>query len=263
MEEIPGKNNDDSPINGEGFDNLILYSANPGKPAQTPLDASRYHRSYKLGQKDAMGTENTQRSFSDRLYVAVTNKEEVVGLSLKYETPAKQQKEIDVKVSYAMPFEVVFLTPLANWNPYNIPHESDCTDVRGTGALDNPYTATCPTLFFRTPQAVFTNSTQCGGGAVWGEEAYFFLRPNGEKVCLMASGIRSTIPPVHGQRGTIRQRFPIAGSHKDGSAAGKKLDAMEDSISIDRKNLLSKISLQTGVSTKTGNLQHFKSYFWE
>ena len=154
MEEITGKNNDNSFIDGQGFDNLLLYSANPGKPAKTKLEASRYHRSYKLGQADAMGVENTQRSFSDRLYVAVTNKDQVVGLTLKY-LSEKVEKELSIKVSYAFPLEVVFMTPLANWNPYNIPHKTDCSAVHGVGSSTDPFDATCPQRFFRTPQAVF------------------------------------------------------------------------------------------------------------
>ena len=202
-----------------------------------------------------MGVENTQRSFNDRLYVSMTNKDEVVGLTLNYVNSNDVQSQIKVKVSYALPLEVVFLTPLAEWNPYSIPHKDNCDEVKGSGTLTSPYDSTCPDLFFRTPQKLFTNATQCGG-VLYEEEAYYFLAPNGDKVCLIASGIRTVIPAIHGQHLGIRQRFPIAPVYKDGAAAGKKLDAMEDSIGFSIKNLVSKISLQTGVSTKVGVNEH-------
>ena len=156
MEEIPGSNNDNSQIDGEGFDNMILLSANPSSVGER-LDASRYHRSYKLAEKDAMGVETTQRSFSDRLYVAMNNQDDVVGLTLNYisgKGDALTEQRVSVKVSYALPLEVVFMTPLAEWNPYDISHKDDCDDVKGSGTLNDPYDASCPERFFRTPQKV-------------------------------------------------------------------------------------------------------------
>ena len=88
MEEVPGLNNDNKKLDGVGIDNMELLNANPTLQERTKLDASRYHRSYKLGQKDAMGIENTQRSFSDRLYVAMTEQQKMAGLSLKTDSGA-------------------------------------------------------------------------------------------------------------------------------------------------------------------------------
>jgi len=251
MEEVPGLNNDNVKLDGVGLDNVELLNANPLLTERTKLDASRYHRSYKLGQKDAMGIENTQRSFSDRLYVALTEQDKMAGLSL--DTDAGK---IDVKVSYAFPFEVVFMTPLANWNPYGIPHKDNCAAVKGSGTKASPYDATCPSRFFRTPQTLFTDATTCGK-VLYGEEAFYFLNPTGdEPVCLVASGIRTVLPPIHGQNLGIRQRFPISPVFKDGNPAAKKLDAMEDSIGITLKNLVSKVSFETAASTSTEVKEH-------
>ncbi|RUS87389.1 hypothetical protein EGW08_004843 [Elysia chlorotica] len=84
------------------------------------LNAGYYHRFFRTSEADAMGLSLGHRGFSDRnLYVAFTNHSDISPVSVKY----CENKVCDVntaRVSYAIPLEIVYLTPLHKWNPYNI-----------------------------------------------------------------------------------------------------------------------------------------------
>ena len=74
-----------------------------------------------LAKKDAMGTDSTQRGYSDRLYMAMTSQDRIAGQTYT----DKDGNEVETKVSYAIPMEIIYLTPLANWNPYDIQYADD------------------------------------------------------------------------------------------------------------------------------------------
>lgn len=74
-----------------------------------------------------MGLSTRQRGFSDEnLFMAMTTQSKVAGMNLN---DCKRVKRKDVcklyeqKWSYAIPLEIIYLTPLAKWNPYDIQYK--------------------------------------------------------------------------------------------------------------------------------------------
>lgn len=223
MEEIPGKNNYDATLPAAGFDADVL-SAHPSKSGQT-LNGAYYHRPYKLGQKDAMGTDSTQRGYSDRVYMAMTNQERIAG----QQYTDKDGKVHETKVSYAIPLEIIYLTPLANWNPYNIQYSDDQT-VTGAGTKNNPYSRSNRKLFFHTPASFFTGEAEVDAADTSQTDGVFIKNAAGAKVNTQASGVRIMFPKIAGIDGIIRQRYPIMPIYGEGNSIWKRLNAFEDSL---------------------------------
>ncbi|KAL8561530.1 hypothetical protein ACOMHN_057224 [Nucella lapillus] len=71
-----------------------------------------------------MGVSINHRGFADRnMFVAQTRQDKVVPM----EVEVCQSKDVCYtyrqKVTYAVPLEVVWLTPLSSWNPYDIEYK--------------------------------------------------------------------------------------------------------------------------------------------
>jgi len=240
MEEVPGKDNYQGKLFDEGFDSAVMDVDGLKKK-----DVSRYHRWFKLDRKDAMGQQYTHRGYSDQnLYAAKTTQDKVAGIKMKL--CAKKRDKITKKVtrecrdlrekwSYAIPLEIIYLTPLSSWNPYNISHmggprdSTKCFRMK-TGSCTNSslaYTATCRKNYYRTPKEFFE------GGEVGRDKAdttrnnICFLGSDGSPHAVTASGIRVVLPNIKGI-GSLRTRWPIAPVHAQGSTAYKNYDALKD-----------------------------------
>ncbi len=87
------------------------------------LNSAIYNRRYSLLNADASGRAAADRGFNDpNLFVASTSNQNI--LSGK---------------SWFIPIEVVVLTPLNSWNPYNLPTRSDETVPVGAGTESTPF----------------------------------------------------------------------------------------------------------------------------
>ena len=248
MEEVPGKDNYGASITANGFD-ATIKSANPRNKGKI-LNGAHYHRPYKLTTKDAMGVDTAQRSYCDRVYVALTSQMKVAGPSYHVtDRRGKVTKTVKVKASYAVPIEIVYLTPLNKWNPFEIEYKSDCKDVTGTGTQADPFTAYCPERYFITPDSFYTggSATSCSN---CGNLMYFKSPKSNSPVCLRPSGIHTKLPRIKGIDGIIRQRYPIMPVNREGSSVWKKLTAIEDSVKFSDK-VVERVSFRTGLSTHT------------
>jgi hypothetical protein len=137
------------------------------------MDASRYHRWFSLIEKDAMGDQKNHRGYSDQnLWVAKTDQDQVAGMAIDYCTGKKDKKtcvEKASKWSYAIPLEIIYLTPLYKWNPYNIRY-SDNTEEKETDSKRNGQctkekaikTHVCCGALNRTQNSVPTEQTVLG-----------------------------------------------------------------------------------------------------
>ncbi|KAK3766328.1 hypothetical protein RRG08_044518 [Elysia crispata] len=144
MSEIPGKDN----YGGSLTDNTFGLSTADVYTGDT-LNSAYYHRWYLMQENGAMGSNIGHRGFNDRnLYVAENTRPQVAGVDYNYcsnprndDTCVLQSK----KVSYAFPLEVVWLTPLNKWNPYNLVHRgragTDEADVVTDGGRNGGFTA--------------------------------------------------------------------------------------------------------------------------
>lgn len=241
MEEVPGKNNYGPAIYDGGFDAQVMEM--DGKSRK---DVSRYHRWFKLAKKDAMGRQSSHRGYADQfLFAAKTTQSRIAGLRMKMCPKKKGQKKTcivrDEKWSYAIPLEIIYLTPLSQWNPYNITYKSKCLgdnlnigDERvGRGQCAKMSSArkyACDKFYYLTPSAFFSGKpgerdpadTSKSGGAC-------LLDSQGNGVTAHASGTRIILPEINGV-GVLRQRYPISPIHGHGSPVWKNLNALRDIV---------------------------------
>lgn len=91
---------------------------------KTKKDISRYHRTYHIRKKDAMGASTIHRGYNDPyMFAASTTQEDIAGVQVKKckkENGVKKCDYVTQKWTYAIPFEIIYLTPLTKWNPYYI-----------------------------------------------------------------------------------------------------------------------------------------------
>ncbi|XP_013397465.1 uncharacterized protein LOC106164197 [Lingula anatina] len=122
MEEIPGKNNYPAYLEDNIFDEPFYRLEPLENGTEVMLNAARYHRWYQVIKAGASGRKTRHRSYSDaNVFMAMTDKDEVVGMTFKKcNQNGRDCKWADQKWSYAIPLEIIYLTPLSLWNPYNL-----------------------------------------------------------------------------------------------------------------------------------------------
>jgi len=227
MEQIPGKDNYKADITEKAFDASgdDLFSANPKTPNK-PLNLGYYHRAFV--QKSADGTRRQdQRTFSDRVFVAHTTQGRIA--PQVYEN--SYGEKIERRVSFAIPVEIIWLTPLHSWNPYNIPM-LEKPDGKGTDSM--PYSGISSRIYYMTPTEFFSGDSEEADAADTVAGEVFVNTPNHGKKKVQSSGTRIVFPKIAGIENTVRQRYPIMPVHGEGSALFKKLNALEDAMGFDK-----------------------------
>ena len=146
-------------------------------------------RVYKVGRKDAMGLSFVHRGFSDEyMFAAMTSQKEIAGIEIpnprkcKYVIPKggrwrdrkKVCEMIHQKWTWAIPLEIIYLTPLHKWNPLDIEYKGDSRSTAGKTVTENrrygqcksqndnsgAYNGTNSRAYFRTPVAFFSGTEQ-------------------------------------------------------------------------------------------------------
>jgi hypothetical protein len=242
MEEIPGKNNYGGRIEDGGFDAKVMNF-----DGTETLDVSRYHRWFKLQQKDAMGRQDAHRGYSDQyLFAAKTTHDRVSGLRMRMckriAGPDGVKKKIcetrNERWSYAVPLEIIYLTPLSKWNPYGIKFNPSCTGQVNTGdsrkgeglcsVMSRAKKHACDKFYYITPADFFSgDGTGEKDPADTAKKGFCMLDKNNNGVIATPSGTRIMFPNIKGV-GVLRQRFPISPIHGHGSAVWKNLNALSD-----------------------------------
>ena len=239
MSEIPGKDNYPGKLTDESFDNPVYHILD----SSAKLNSAYYHRSYKVNKKGAMGTEDRHRGFADEnLFMAMNTQANVAGMALNgkckwnAELRKKECSVIEQRWSYAFPLELIYLTPLNMWNPYNLKYKgevgSELADTvtakgrNGGNSQDRAYNGTHSKLFYHTSVEFFSgvevekDLADTTRTSVWAKDGE-------ERRKVRASGTRVLFPPIEGV-GTLRQRYPIAPVHGEGSSVWKELEAVKD-----------------------------------
>merc|ERR1712098_657582 len=120
MSEVPGKDNQGANIVQESFGEDLHDAGNQSKI----LNTGYYSRAFAFSKPGAMGLTGVSRGFNDaNMWVAQTTQERIAGLSTKICDSKKWNancKTINTRMSYAIPLEIIYLTPLMTWNPYNL-----------------------------------------------------------------------------------------------------------------------------------------------
>ena len=238
MSEVPGKDNYQGKLTDEAFD-LPVHSLNPDK--QGKLNVGYYHRWYKVQARGAMGLSTRHRGFSDEnLFMAMTTQHNVAGMNLTTcRWGNRNCKTVAQKWSYAIPLEIIWLSPLSKWNPHKLEYKgAENTPLGKTVYADGRYGAMTPNKAYNGTNSrkyYFTPSEFYIGREVGSESAdttknvVGVLDRSGKVHATRASGTRIFLPPIPGV-GTLRQRYPIVPVHGEGSSVWKELEALKDLV---------------------------------
>jgi len=236
MAEIPGKNNYKWANMTDDSFGLMNYDVSD----DSVLNTAHYHRWFKLGVKSAMGIQVNHRGYHDEnMWVAQTTQPNVMPMSLRacYNNMTSHRRECGWstrRVSYAIPLEIVYTTPLQSWNPYDLDwHDRNCSisekDGRNGGPEKNKaFNGTCYRRFYKTP-ANFYSGKEEYDPANTARGAVNVLDKNGTVRQVIASGFRAVTPNIEGV-GPVRLRYPIFPVHSEGSVLGMELMAMKEML---------------------------------
>ena len=239
MAEIPGKDNYPGDLHDDAFD-LPAYSLDPDDK-EGSLNAAYYHRWYKVKARGAMGLSARHRGFSDEnLFMAMTSQDKVANVNLTTcRWGNKDCKTINQRWTYAIPLEVIWLTPLNKWNPHGLEYKGDERYALGkTVYADGRYGGTTPEKayngtnskkYYITPTEFYLGREVSSGAADTTRNGVGVLDKNGNVRITRASGARIFLPSIPGV-GVLRQRYPIAPVHGEGSSVWKELEAVKDML---------------------------------
>eukprot|EP00486_Rosalina_sp_Unknown_P006708 CAMPEP_0201569686 /NCGR_PEP_ID=MMETSP0190_2-20130828/11502_1 /ASSEMBLY_ACC=CAM_ASM_000263 /TAXON_ID=37353 /ORGANISM="Rosalina sp." /LENGTH=315 /DNA_ID=CAMNT_0047992301 /DNA_START=678 /DNA_END=1625 /DNA_ORIENTATION=+ len=186
---------------------------------------------------DAMGTTGHRRGYSDRyLFAAQNTQEKVSPIEFTYEKE-NDDGSIDYiptssRWSYAIPFEIIYLTPLTSWNPYGIQYfDKDEYDDSKTGGCTkaNAYSGWTEKAAYFTPSEFFQGLTQASAGDTVTDNTCA-LGDDGEAYSVFASGHWINFPDIGGNVGIVRQRYPIFPIHSGGSNVFKEIKALQSMV---------------------------------
>ena len=243
MKQIPGMDNYGANIPDDFHDikKLDVFS-------NKPLNNAYYHRWYGLEKKSANGDMFAHRGFADRnLFVAQTTQPRVAPASYEFcvfpNNPSRRKCSIvEKRFSYAIPLEVIWLTPLNTWNPYGIDYKGDYSTERGStvygidstrnGGMEkkSAYDGVNSKAYYITPHQFFS------GGEVESDVAD--TTPKGSVGVLdgmeipravVSSGIRIFLPDIMGV-GVLRTRYPVMPVYAEGSTVWKEVEALRDIV---------------------------------
>ena len=234
----------DSVPDGTSEEIAYAFDADQSKnPA--PLDMTYYSRYYSVAKAGAMGQSVRRRGFSDAtLWVAQTTQPKVASQRFMHTDGTYSDA---VRASYALPLEIVYLTPLSNWNPYNIEiHNQWLKPTEGgrNGHKTNParaYDGASRRTYFITPVEFFAGFGESDAADTSAREVGVLDRNGRVRLCA-ASGHWIRFPyiqdvgqvvPYTGSR--VRQRWPIAPVHIGTSVAWQELKALQAVVSTGDK----------------------------
>ena len=236
MEEIPGKDNYPGHLNDESFgmihDNIHFYNA-------TKLNTAYYHRVYKVRENDAMGQRTVWRGFLDKhMWTAQTSSSKVAPAKIddckrNSKTHKMECHHYEARYTYAIPLELIWLSPLYRWNPYNLHywtgkyyHTPEHGGRNGGLTANKAYNGTSSGKFTFTPVEFFKGGEVNRDPADTAKDTVGVLDPHGTVRRVAASGTRiftADIPNV----GVMRMRYPIMPAHIEGNGVYKELDALK------------------------------------
>jgi len=230
MKEIPGLDNYGSTITDDA---QFTTSMEPGKTGQT-LNAAYYRRWTTSIRRDAMGQDLQSKGFNDaNLYVALTTQPKVVPKSISSCYNRTTCATSSQRITYAIPLEIVYMTPLQSWNPYNLVRHDRPATATDNGKRNGKLT---PELAFNgtslqhhylTPEEFFTGGEVGANPADTTRNSVGILDPKGVVRSVSASGIRLLLPEIPGV-GVLRQRYPIFPVHEEGSHTFIEVEALKE-----------------------------------
>uniref|UniRef100_A0A0B7B1R3 Uncharacterized protein n=1 Tax=Arion vulgaris TaxID=1028688 RepID=A0A0B7B1R3_9EUPU len=236
---IPGKENHGANLSYTVFSET-MYDSRYGD-SNIPLNTAYYHRSYKTVKNGAGGIAHVALGFNDEnMWVAQTTQPRIAPLGAercsyapldRTSRTSRQCMNADLRVSYAIPLEVIYMTPLTKWNPYNITIHNNFLDAVKNNRTDPEGKELLEGVdlirYYLTPLELFTGPLDDTDPADTVKNFKSVLTPDGTVKKVSASGTRVVLQDMKGI-GQIRLRYPIAPVHDEGSPAWKELNALKD-----------------------------------
>ena len=270
MSEIPGKENYRKFLRDESFGLTSMKYTD----ARRTLNAARYHRWYQFSKPGAMGRQHAHRGFSDsNVFMALNKQPKVVPQTTNDECRKNRYnttvclKKYTQRWSYAIPLEIIYLTPLGRWNPYDIEYNNDkVQDKKRKGGKTRATAFSCASskLFYRTPTSFFRGTpVKSKDAADTSGRAVGMLNRKGELNSVMASGVYTILPEIEGV-GEVRTRYPIAPVHQEGSSVWKEVQALRDLLLLQESRLTrlrTEIGLNTDLTTGVNGMSNHKTTF--
>lgn len=149
----------------------------------------------------------------------------------------RQCQRHEQKWSYAIPLELIYLTPLNKWNPHKLKYKGTFNSAEGktvnangrNGGLtkDKAFDGVNSKTYYLTPNEFFSGTETHTDAADTTRKSVGVLDPEGNVQKVRASGIRIFLPNIQGV-GILRQRYPIMPVHGEGSTTWKELEAVQD-----------------------------------
>ena len=270
MYEIPGKDNYRRSLKEYTFDYVSMDYRN----AEKKLNAARYSRMYQISKKGASGVEHARRSFSDEtVYMAMNTQKKIAEqwthdkCKLNSEGRKSCEETYKQRWSYAIPLEIVYLTPLSKWNPYDIRYsDAGTNDPKRNGGFskDTAYDGSNSKAFYQTPSEFYTGKKdEHADKADTSGHIVGVLDKKRRVKSVAASGIYINLPEIPGV-GVVRTRYPIAPVHQEGAAVWKELSALKDLILRQDKryeNIRAEFGLKTDLDSKASTMGAHKLTF--
>lgn len=270
MEQIPGKDNYAADLRDESFGFTTLHYNSAWRENATEgditvglvrefahadkLNTGYYSRYYQTAQTDASGRQRRKRGFNDgHLFAAMTTQPKVSGLTVDDGTGPvdpgctapgsigcpRTPSPVKQRWTWAIPIEIVYLTPLTNWNPFGLTFRGKALSPQGKlvsqGGRNGAHTphgafdGSNEKVFYRTPTEFFNGESGRGDKrdpADTEKGAVGVLDPSGQLHTARGSGTWIMLPHINGV-GDVRTRYPIFPIHHDGNTAYKELKALE------------------------------------
>uniref|UniRef100_A0A0B7AYD4 Uncharacterized protein n=1 Tax=Arion vulgaris TaxID=1028688 RepID=A0A0B7AYD4_9EUPU len=235
---IPGKNNHGANLSFKIYSE-DMYDASYTN-SNVILNTAYYHRTYKTAKNGAGGVPIVDLGFNDdNLWVAQTTQPLIAPVGAERcpyaytdgRSNLKRCDNSDIRVSYAVPLEVIYMTPLTKWNPYNITIHNNFLDAVKNNRTDPEGKELLEGVdlirYYLTPLELFTGPLDDTDPADTVKNFKSVLTPDGTVKKVSASGTRVVLQDMKGI-GQIRLRYPIAPVHDEGSPAWKELNALKD-----------------------------------
>ena len=237
MAEIPGLDNYDASLIDSAMGNTA-YTFNGLKRGKKLLNAARYNRLFSNNKYDAAGLLFKNRGFADEnLFMAMNTRESVLQMNVTMCNDSVGCTEFSQRWSYAIPLEIIYLTPLSRWNPFHLKYKGDFRSPLGKTVTSNGrnggltrataydgvnsrFYGITPTFFFNQAEETMVAADTTGG-------EMGVLARNGWVRRVRASGHRIVMRGIRGV-GDVRQRWPIMPLHVNGNAMMKAIQAMRD-----------------------------------
>ena len=237
MAEVPGKDNYQANLK----DDLFGYTTRAYNSAKkSHINSGFYHRLLSMDKTGAMGQRDIYSAFNDpAVFFAMNTQNRTAKMSLTIcDKFNRNCKTYDRRYSFAIPMEIIYLTPLQTWNPLKLAQKGDPWSVEGrtvtaggsrTGgatvatALNGTHDRLCYTI----PESFFSGN-ELGRDTADTTKVYtHVLDPAGKVNKVRACGIRIFLPNIPGV-GSMRTRYPIAPLADYGNNNYKRIEATLD-----------------------------------